>query len=184
MSVVRETLGPSHRPRLQEPTGAWRVVESAGRPFPFPGCSGGYPGRSNGYALVFSALSSLQSRAPKRKYFRISAIWAIASATGKHSQSLAPRIAPWRIKANHFPMPTSNRETSRWQLLPSDSSCVSLMQAAKVTSTRRLRLLFNGGPTLSLLETMYFSLIGVSRSWRWRRASNWSCTARGRRKGA
>jgi hypothetical protein len=50
--------GPGHRPRLQEPTGAGRVVESAGRPFPFPGCSVGYPGRSNGYALVFWALSS------------------------------------------------------------------------------------------------------------------------------
>jgi ABC transporter substrate binding protein len=69
-----------------------------------------------------------------------------------------------------IPIPTCNGERSRRPLLPSDGRCVGLMQAGKVTSTRHLRPSCNSGPTPSLLETMYSSLIGVSRSWRWRRA--------------
>jgi len=46
-----------HPLRRQEPTGAWRVVATIGRPPLSPVRSVGYPGRSvenDGYALVFS----------------------------------------------------------------------------------------------------------------------------------
>src|SRR5262245_18678172 len=60
-------------------------------------------------------------------------------------------------------MPTFSGETFRRPLLPLDSSCVSLMQVLKVTWMLRLRPLYDSGPTLSLLETTYFSLIDVSK---------------------
>jgi hypothetical protein len=60
--------------RRQELTGAWRVMETAGRP-PYPRARSVIQGvvENDGYALVFSALSSFRLTYSKPKHLGISA---------------------------------------------------------------------------------------------------------------